>query len=475
MSKARAKKEGNIRLRADGRYEVRVTVDYDPISGKQKRVSKYASTQEEAVRILNQMSYIYDTAPNQFTRITLGDWLDLCLDVYMKSTLKQSTYLSYESYIRVHLKPSLGNMALQDITPRTLQLFYNYKSEVEGLSPKTIVNLNLFLHRALDFAVAEGYIGSNPTSSVNLPRGDRPQIMILTRDEQVQLIQGSRHHRYGVFVRLALFTGMRLGEMLGLKWEDVDFQGRRLYVRRTLNRLNKMKKPVDPGESTTEIVIQTPKSQNSVRSIPLIPQVLQDLQSWGRVQQADRLAAGEAYCNSGFLVTNPFGGYVEPRTFKKYYDQILQISGLRHFTFHALRHTFASRAMEQGMDAKTLSVILGHASVSFTLDTYAHVLDSHKQEGMMLMEDLYTSMEPEQLEYTYPVLVTPYPDGTAELTMPDFPEINCSTENLMQGLAELRESLQEEMKVCPYPPFPTPAGDIFCAPGQFVLQLCVSR
>lgn len=127
------------------------------------------------------------------------------------------------------------------------------------------------------------------------------------------------------------------------------------------------------------------------------------------------------------------------------------------------------------MDAKTLSVILGHASVSFTLDTYAHVLDSHKQEGMMLMEDLYTSMEPEQVEYTYPVLVTPYPDGTAELTMPDFPEINCSTENLMQGLAELRESLQEEMKVCPYPPFPTPAGDIFCTPGQFVLQLCVSR
>ena len=111
----------------------------------------------------------------------------------------------------------------------------------------------------------------------------------------------------------------------------------------------------------------------------------------------------------------------------------------------------------------------------------------------MLMEDLYTSMEPEQVEYTYPVLVTPCPDGTAELTMPDFPEINCSTENLMQGLselreslqeemkvlmqglAELRESLQEEMKVCPYPPFPTPAGDIFCTPGQFVLQLCVSR
>lgn len=471
MAKTRSNNEGNIRLRPDGRYEVRVTVGHDIMTGKPKRVSKYAGSKEEAVKLLNQMSYLNDTSPNNFTRITLGNWLDLCLEVYMKNTIKQSTYLSYESYVRVHLKPALGDVALQDLTPRTLQLYYNYKAEVEGLSPKTIVNLNLFLHRALDFAVGEGYINSNPTSSVNLPRGDRPQIIILNRSEQMQLIQGSYQHRYGVFIRLVLFTGIRLGELLGLRWEDVDVQGRRLYIRRTLNRLNKTKKPTNPGEPSTEIVIQSPKSQNSIRTIPLLPQVLQDLQGWKRVQQNDRLVAGDAYHDSGFLVTSSLGTYVEPRTFKDYYNQILSLSGMRHFTFHALRHTFASRAMEQGMDAKTLSVILGHASVSFTLDTYAHVLDDHKQESMALMEELYNEQPSPATGVTYPVLVSQLPDGTAELTLPDFPEINCNTANLMAGLAELREGLQEELQTCFYPPQPTSVMNIPCEANQFVLQL----
>jgi hypothetical protein len=131
--------------------------------------------------------------------------------------------------------------------------------------------------------------------------------------------------------------------------------------------------------------------------------------------------------------------------------------------------------MEQGMDVKTLSVILGHASVAFTLDTYAHVLDDHKQAGMALMEDLFNIPEPVRVDVTYPVLVTPFPDGTMELTLPDFPEINCNTMNLPQGLSELRESLREELGVCFYPPQPTPVMNICCEPGQFVLQLSLCQ
>ena len=142
-----------------------------------------------------------------------------------------------ESYIRVHLKPYLGDLDLKDLSPRTLQQFYNYKSEAEHLSPKTIININLFLHKALDYAVAEGYISSNPAAGVNLPRGKKPQIQILTRDEQDRLMRCSYQYRYGVFVRLVLFTGLRLGELLGLRWEDVDAVSGILHVRRTLNRL----------------------------------------------------------------------------------------------------------------------------------------------------------------------------------------------------------------------------------------------
>ena len=297
-----------------------------------------------------------------------------------------STYLSYESYIRVHLKPALGNVALQDLTPRMLQLYYNYKAEEEGLAPKTIVNLNLFLHRALDFAVAEGYIKSNPTASVNLPRGDRPQIVILTRDEQMRLIQGSYQHRYGVFIRLVLFTGIRLGELLGLRWEDVDVQGRRMYIRRTLNRLNKVKKPSNPNEPTTEIVIQAPKSQNSVRSIPLLPQVLQDLQGWRKVQMADRMAAGDSYNDSGFLVTNTLGGYVEPRTYQS--DQNFKTSGTHKVVMNgtAVQHVY----LQSNAAVFTVLEIANGAGISssgyFAAASLVSPLETAKiqSEGMML-------------------------------------------------------------------------------------------
>ena len=389
----------------------------------------------------------------------------------MRNTIKQSTYNSCECYIIVHLAPALGSITLQEITPRLLQNYYNYKANEEGLSPKSIRNINLFLHRALDFAVAEGYINTNPASSVNLPSGSKPQIDILTRDEQMRLFQASYQHRYGIFVRLVLFTDIRLGELLGLRWEDVDFQGRLLYIRRTLNRLKKMAPPDSPHETTTEIVIQSPKSENSIRSIPLMPQVIQDLQSWRNVQQMDRITAGEAYQDSGMIVTNPLGGYLEPRTFRDQYLQILAISGLRHLTFHALRHTFATRAMEQGMDSKTLSIILGHASVGFTMDTYTHVQDEHKHESMALMEELFVSAPPVTNDQVYPVVVTQYPDGMMMLTLPDFPQITYTGDNMVQGLTDIRERLHEELLICFYPPQPTPLAQISVAAGQMVLQI----
>lgn len=444
MAKTRINNEGNIRLRADGLYEVRVTLGTDFITGKQKRVSRYAHSKEEAVRSLNQMSLIRETAPKSFQSVTLGEWLDLCLDVYMKPTLKQSTYLSYESYIRVHFKPALGNIYLRDLHPRTLQQYYNYKIEEEGLSPKTVINLNLFLHKALTFAVNEGYIQTNPAEALNLSRGQKPETEILTRDEQAKLMHGSYSHRYGVFIRLTLFTGIRIGELLGLRWEDIDFTASKMYIRRTLNRLNKTKKPTVPGEPTTEIVIQTPKSQNSIRSIPLLPAVLEDLRVWRNIQMQDKAVAGDAYQESGYIVTNELGGYIEPRTFRDYYLQILTIAGLRHFKFHALRHTFASRALEQGMDSKTLSAIMGHYSVSFTLDTYAHVLDDHKQVGMALMGDLFEMQPSVPAEIFYPVLVTTFDDFSVELVSLNFPDVNYVGDNMAEGLQFIKESIHEK-------------------------------
>lgn len=473
MSKTRANGEGSIRLRADGRWEVRITLDIDFATGEPRRVSLYAPTQEEAVKLLHEASFRRDSSPKNFQTISLSEWLDLCLDVYMKNSLKQSTYNSYECYIRVHLKPALGDVQLKDLTPRLLQQYYNYKAESEGLAPKTIVNINLFLHKALSYAVTEGYIPSNPAASINLSRGSKPQIEILTRDEQSQLIRTSYQHRYGVFIRLVLFTGLRLGELLGLRWEDLDIQSGMLHIRRTLNRLSKMKKPTEPGESSTEIVIQEPKTQNSIRSIPLLPAVVQELMAWHNVQRNDQTVAGNDYHNSGMLVTNPLGGYIEPRTFKDQYNQILKLAGLRHFTFHALRHTFASRAMEQGMDAKTLSVILGHYSVAFTMDTYAHVLTDYKKENMTLMEDLYNMGQTVAAETSYPIIITTQTDGMMLFQAPYFPGKEFSASDMCQGLQMMKEHLQEEKLLSFFPVVPTSPSQISLEPNQMLLQIPV--
>lgn len=473
MPKHRAKNEGSIRKRADGRYEVRISVGVDFATGQPKRISRYAATEAEAVQLLHKLGYQYATTPQAFNEMTLGDWLDLCLEVYMSNSLKQSTYNSYESYIRVHLKPTLGHIQLKDLNPRLLQQFYNYKMGVEGLASKTVININLFLHKALSHAMAEGLILSNPAEAINLTRGQKPQIEILTREEQAILIRGSYKFRYGIFVRLVLFTGLRVGELLGLMWEDIDFTGSMLYVRRTLNRLNKKKRPTTPGEATTEIVIQTPKSENSVRSIPLLPSLCRELLQWRAIQAQDKMTMGERYVESGMIVTAPDGRYIEPRTFADYYHQILDGCGLRHFTFHALRHTFATRAMEQGMEPKTLSMLLGHYSVSFTLDTYAHVLDNQKIESMGLMEELFDAPATTAQARSYPVIIAPQEDGSMSFVAPDFPSVNFMGTDYLGGLQYMKERIEDEILTLVIVPEPTPIEGIGVGHGEVLIQVVV--
>ena len=239
-----------------------------------------------------------------------------------------------------------------------------------------------------------------------------------------------------------------------------------LHIRRTLNRLPKA--DYNGTGNSTEVVIQEPKTKNSVRSVPLITSILSELLQWRNTQLADSRSAGQAYCDSGFIVTNQFGGYIEPRTFKDYYDEILESAGLEHYTFHALRHTFATRALEQGMDNKTLSIILGHYSVSFTLDTYTHVLDSQKHEEMNLMEELFTMPTMPQ-QQPYPVVVTPSPNGFI-LNAVDFTNLTIEAENIQYGISCIQSAIVQRLTNI-YPPSPTPTSEIALNPMEFVVMV----
>ena len=464
----RGHNEGNIRQRTDGRWEVRLSAGIDYKTGKPRRTSTCCNTRQEAIVILQQQAHEVRTQGwRDPMSVTLGEWYEYWLETYMKDTIKQSTYASYRSYLNKHFCV-LGKILLKKLEPHTLQEFYNYKFREEGLSPKTLRNYHMALHKCLQQAVKARLLIYNPCDAVTLPSGEKPEIVVFSNDQQLALVQASYRHRYGVFIRLDLCTGLRMGELLALKWEDIDFSTAQLHVRRTINRLAKYE--ANDGENKTEIVFGTPKTKNSRRTIPLTRTIADELTRWKQQQAQDKIRAGDKYTDDGFIVTNEFGHYFEQKTFKDYYDRLLKDADIGHFTFHALRHTFATRALERGMDYKTLSAILGHYSVAFTMDTYVHSMDEHKRHEMDKMDDMFGMQYSISVEKRpYPVLCTLSADGcTAHV--PDFPKIEVQTSTLEAALLEVKQQIQKALRQYKNPPIPTKQEQIV-VPNNSVLVL----
>ena len=242
-------------------------------------------------------------------------------------------------------------------------------------------------------------------------------------------------------------------------------------MRRTINRLRKYD---EDGGSRTEIVFDTPKTANSRRTIPLPRGAVEDLLRWKSVQRSDMAAAGASYDDQNFLVTNEMGKYIEQRTFKDFYDRMLKDAGIGHFTFHALRHTFATRALEKGMDYKTLSALLGHYSVAFTMDTYVHCMDERKHSEMDKMSDLYDmAFEMPVEDASYPILCTPGEDG-CPLYAPDFPNLQITAPTMDAGLLERKEKLHKALRQYKYPPAPTRQEQIVVPATGFLLLIRVA-
>ena len=461
--------EGNIRQRTDGRWEVRLSAGIDYKTGKPKRTSTCCNTKQEAIAILQEQAH--DIRVNGWRdpmSVTLGEWYEYWLVTYMKDKVKQSTYMSYRGYGNKHFCV-LYKIRLKKLEGRILQEFYNYKYREEGLSAKTLRNYHMALHKCLQQAVKERLIVTNPCDAVTLPSGEKPEIAALTNEQQRALVQISYRHRYGVFVRLDLSTGLRMGELLALRWEDIDLVGAQLTVKRTINRLARYEQ--DEGKHSTEIVFDTPKTQNARRTIPLTRSVIEDLKRWRSIQLADQNAAGAAYQDTGFVVTNELGMYFEQRTFKDYYNRMLQDAGIGHFTFHALRHTFATRALERGMDYKTLSAIRGHYSVSFTMDTYVHSMDEHKRNEMDKMDDLFgISLEISVEQQPYPVLFTVTEEGCKAFA-PDFPKIQIQAGTMETALMEAKKQIQKALSQFKYPPIPTRQEDIVVQENSVLILL----
>lgn len=389
MGKKKANGEGSISKRKDGRYMGRYTVD-----GKRKAV--YGDSFEEARQklneVLNEIAKGVYIEPNKYS---VEKWLRDWLELYALPTVKRSTYISYEGYVRLHLVPELGRIKLTSLKTEDLQRFFKKKAgteEKKGLSPKTLRNIYNMLHAALEQATVDRKIIHNPILGVKLPKVKAKEMRVLTVEEQAALQEAvscaEELHAYGI--TFAVSTGVRLGELLALCWKDVHEKERYIYIRRTLGRLQKvdekgrvMKK--EKGIPSTEIVVRSPKSELSMRKIPLFDELWNDLMAYKEKQNALKNALGSAYQDQGYIFATPLGTPNDPKVFQTLFKRLIETAGIEPANFHALRHTFATRALESGMDIKVLSAILGHAQASTTLNLYGHVLPDHKKVSMEKM------------------------------------------------------------------------------------------
>lgn len=349
------KKGLNIYHRKDGRWEGTYYYDINPKTGKRKKVSRYGHTEKEAKeKLLTAINELKTGTYIEKNKLSLEGWLVQWLDVYAKPKVKQSTYVSYSTYINKHIVPEIGKIKLVDLRVDMLQQFFNEKANTGrldgkgGLSEKTLRNLYTMLSTALKQAYENDLINKNLAELVKLPRVEKIEMRVLSLSEQKALLEAIRAstERYKIGVLICLSTGIRVGELCGLQWQDIGEINHMLSIRRTLNRLPTM----DKKKCKTELVIDTPKSDKSVRDIPLPQFLIEELTEYKNLRNVEKVAASDIYDKRGFIICNEIGEPVEPRTMQDVFQRLLKAASIEHANFHALRHTFATRAVESGVD-----------------------------------------------------------------------------------------------------------------------------
>lgn len=321
--------------------------------------------------------------------------MDRWLEDYARPTVKLSTYGSYELYIRAHIKPQIGGLYLNTLTTDDLQRFFNERGKSGnlkvdgGLAPKALTNMRDMLHLALDQAVKNRLMQGNVVEGVRLPKNQRQEMRVLDREEQERLIMAARlapePAAFGII--FDLFTGLRLGELCGLRWENVSMEHQVFQVCETRNRLPNYDSSIEAATSVRTVA--TTKTENSRRTVYLLDDLFHDLESYKAIQ--DSIARQyPGYNPDGYVFCQENGQPYEPRTYQDLFKRCVRQAGIPDANFHALRHTFATRSLEQGMDVVTLSRLLGHANPSITLDKYGHALDDHKKASIGKLGELYS-------------------------------------------------------------------------------------
>ena len=371
MAKQKRKNgEGPVRLRKDGRWEGRVVIGYDD-KGNPKTKSVLAHTKSECVEKLEMLKEECGrTAEKLKPDMPFGEWIDFWYKYFSSPKLRPTTQATYENRIYGHIIPSIGKIPLSKLTQNDLQQFYaklkrtgrkvNVELKGTGVSDRMVRSCHALCRSSLEKAVEEGLITRNPSIGCKLPPKKNGEMKVLTQTEIVRLLNQAYDEGYYEMFLLELTTGMRRGEILGLKWRDLNLETGELNIKRQL----------------TTKGISVPKTKSSIRTILLPPDMLDLLREMKKTAKYD------------WIFPSPVkeGEPRNPTAITKRFRIMLERAHCKHVRFHDLRHTFATMALENGMDVKTLSAMIGHVSSETTLNIYSHVTDTMRAQAAVKID-----------------------------------------------------------------------------------------
>jgi integrase len=372
----RGNNEGSISQRSDGRWVARVTVPGG------RRLNLYGKTRAEAAaKLTNALKGLADhTLPTE-PSTTVDAFLTAWLRDVASIRLRPRTLRSYEQLARLHILPTIGKLRLNKLTPVHLARLYTQLAQ--GSAPRSAGHVHRLLHVALSTAVMWGLLGANPADRVDVPRYVRPEIQALTLEQAKALLSAARNDGLEALFVLALTTGMRQAELLGLKWGDVDLAEGTVQVRRSIYRV--------AGKGWVE---SEPKTARSRRNLVLAAPAVDALRRHRASQAKIRLATGSEWENRDLVFCNAFGRPLEQSNIRtRSLIPLLKKAGLPPIRFHDLRHSAASLLLAMGVHPKIVQEQLGHSSIAITLDLYSHAMPSLQADAAKRLGDLLDADE----------------------------------------------------------------------------------
>lgn len=394
----RGQGEGSIfYIEAKKLWCAKATIGKDE-NGKQKRKEFYGKTRKEvqekltaAVNDINNDVYI------EPSKMLLSQWLRIWLEEYKKRSLKPSSYASFHQYIKNHINPSLGHYKLKELRVEAIQKFINELSD-KGLASRTVDSIYVALRGALQQAVINGHIIKNPSDSIIKPRTkEGRKSRALTEDEQNRFIEVAlrdfKEYQSEIFV-LALFTGLRLGELLALTWDDIDFENGILSV----NKAEMQYMDYTDQKPRMQRMVSIPKTKGSIREIPLIPELIEMLKKYKETSLSHdmvfyTIASHSSKSRITYRINNICDSdvvtYLPRGTVVSRFKAITKAAEIEGISIHSLRHTFATRGLENGIELKVMQELLGHSTIKMTADLYTHVLPNKKKDSVMKLREIW--------------------------------------------------------------------------------------